>query len=84
MNWKKLKKVLDKRKQLWYIRWAVAETAKKKSQRTLIIEQYNQPWRFLKKPKRESEEASEISERSKNYNLKNSKVPKGTKRTGMR
>ena len=60
MNWKKLKKVLDKRKQLWYIIWAVAETAKKKSQRTLIIEQYNQPWRFLKKPDHESGQASEI------------------------
>ena len=57
---KKLKKVLDKRKRLWYIRWAVAEIVKKKSQRTLIIEQYNQPWRFLKKPDHESGQASEI------------------------
>ena len=77
MNWKKLKKVLDKCKQLWYIRWAVAEAddlIRIIKIRTLIIEQYNQPWRFLKQLDHESEQASEISERSKNYNLKNSKV----------
>ena len=74
MNWKKVEKVLDKRKRLWYIIWAVAETAKKKSQRTLIIEQYNQPWRFLKKSDHESGQASEIFSVVKTTTYKNSKV----------
>ena len=66
--------MLDKRKWLWYIIWAVDETAKKKSQRTLIIEQYNQPWRFLEKPDHESGQASEIFSVVKTTTYKNSKV----------
>ena len=38
----------------------VRMSAKTDKKRTLIIEQYNQPWRFLEKPDHESGQASEI------------------------
>ena len=64
---KETKKVLKKclTNTRWYgkvmnCQQTVLMSAKTDDKRTLIIEQYNQPWRFLKKPDHESDQASEI------------------------
>ena len=57
MSWKKLKKCLTNTSDYDILdELSLRQT----TQRTLIIEQYNQPWRFLKKPDHESDQASEI------------------------
>ena len=59
MSWKKLKKCLTNTSDCDILD-ELSLRRQRKSQRTLIIEQYNQPWRFLKKPDHESGKASEI------------------------